>query len=71
MQKKVIKLVGDFKFIKAKKPLLKMISKDKYDNIFSEIDYSLSIITGKKSPKGPKKVKKHFWGRVALSEISL
>jgi len=69
--KTVIKTIGDFKFAKAKVPLLKMINKDKYDNIFAELDYSLQSITGKQSPRGPKKIKKHFWHRIALSEVTI
>lgn len=64
--KEAIKVVGDLKFEKAKTPLLSMVQKDKYDDIFSEIDYSLSQITGKKSPDS-KKLKKRFWNKIAIS----
>lgn len=64
--KEAIKVVGDLKFDKAKTPLLNMSQKKKYDDIFSEIDYSLSQITGKKSPKTIK-LKKRFWSKVAIS----
>lgn len=63
--KEAIKVVGDLKFEKAKIPLLNMSQKEKYKDIFSEIDYSLSQITGKKSPKGLKS-KKRFWSKIAL-----
>ena len=34
---------------------------DDYDDIFSDLDYSLSLITGKSSPKGDISVKRVFW----------
>jgi hypothetical protein len=64
--KEAIKTVGDLKFKKAIKPLLSMVQKDKYKDIFSEIDYSLSKITGKKSPS-ESKMKKRFWKKIAIS----
>jgi len=69
--KKVIKVIGEFKFQEAKEPLLKMIAKKKYNNVFNEIDNSLQEITGKVSPKGSKKVKKYFWSRIALAEAKI
>ncbi len=69
--KSVIKTVGDLKFEKAKKPLLAMIQKKKYKDIFSELDYSLSKITGKKSPKNNKQLKMRFWKKLALSEKTI
>jgi hypothetical protein len=65
--KKVIKVVGDLKFEKASKPLLTMIQKLKYDDIFDEMDYSLKKIIGKKSPEGSRKLKRFFWQRIALA----
>jgi hypothetical protein len=65
--KKVITTVGDLKFQKAKKPLLSMSQKNKYDDIFSEIDSSLAKITGKKSPAGSMKIKKRYWSKVLIS----
>lgn len=65
--KKVIKAVGDLKFEKASKPLLKMIQKLKYNDIFDEMDYSLKKIIGKKSPEGSRKLKRFFWQRIALA----
>ena len=49
--KSVILTVGELKFDKAKAPLIKMIQKDKYNDIFPEIDTSLMKITGLTSPK--------------------
>ena len=66
--REVVKTVGDLKFMKAKKPLLTMIQKDKYKDIFSEMEYTLSLITGKKSPKGTQSIKRRFWQKFALME---
>lgn len=65
--KAAIKTIGDLKFEKAKSPLLSMSQKDKYADIFPEIDYSLSLITGKQSPTDAK-LKKRFWGKLALAD---
>lgn len=65
--KNVILTVGDLKFEKAKAPLLKMIQKDRYNDIFNEMDQSLVKITGLNSPKGDAKVKRIFWQRTAMS----
>ena len=53
-------------FEKAKDPLIKMIQKDKYNDIFNEMDTSLSKITGLTSPKGDVAKKRFFWKRMAL-----
>lgn len=68
--KDVISTVGDLKFEKAKGPLLTMIQKDKYSDIFDEIDYALSKITGKKSPETTE-MKKRFWKQIAVSEVTI
>ncbi len=65
--REAIKTVGDLKFEKAKKPLLSMIQKDKYQDIFKAMDYSLTKITGKKSPED-KAMKIRFWKKIALAE---
>jgi len=64
--KEAIKTVGELKFEKAKGPLLSMVQKEKYKDIFPEIDYSLTRITGKNSPDSLK-LKKRFWRKVAIS----
>jgi hypothetical protein len=63
--KNVILTVGDLEFQKAKAPLIKMIQKEKYDDIFPEIDKSLMKITGRTSPNDLAK-KRIFWQRMAL-----
>jgi len=63
--KNVITTIGDLKFEKAKAPLIKMIQKDKYNDILPEMDASLMKITGLTSPKDIAK-KRIFWNRMAL-----
>ena len=65
--KKVIATIGDLKFQKAKGPLLTMTQKNKYNDIFKEIDLSLIKITGKKSPAGSMKIKKRYWSKIAIA----
>lgn len=69
--KDVIKTVGDLKFTGAKDALLKMSQKKKYNDIFNEIDYSLSKILKKSSPDGARKIKRIFWSRIALAETKI
>lgn len=69
--KKAILTVGDLKFEKAKAPLLSMIQKNKYKDIFDEINTSLEKITGKKAPKGNNKLKTRFWKKVAISSKTI
>lgn len=64
--KNVILTVGDLKFEKARLPLIKMIQKDRYNDIFVEIDKSLMKITGLTSPADTAK-KRIFWQRMALN----
>jgi hypothetical protein len=64
--KNVILTVGDLKFDKAKAPLIKMIQKDRYNDIAPEIDKSLMKITGLTSPSETAK-KRVFWQRMALN----
>lgn len=66
-----IKTVGDLGLAKAKTPMLKMISSKKYRDIYSELDYSLSKLHEKESPKGGLEVKKNYWNKVAISEITI
>lgn len=66
--KKIVRVIGDLKFEKAKGPLLKMAAKKKYVDIFSEIDYSLGKITGKSSPGGDITVKRIYWNKIAVTD---
>lgn len=65
--KSVILTIGDLKFEEARVPLIKMIQKDRYSDIFNEMDVALSKISGQKSPDGDMKTKKIFWQRMALN----
>jgi len=69
--KDIILTIGELKFSKARDPLLKMVQKEKYSDIFEEIDYSLEKITGKDSPKGDKKVKQHYWSRFSMAQVTI
>jgi hypothetical protein len=65
--KDVIRTVGDLDFNKAQEPLFKMIQKERYNDIFDDMDYALSQILDKKSPDGPQNIKRRFWKRTALA----
>ena len=69
--KKAILTVGELKFEKAKLPLLSMIQKDKYKDIFTEVNSSLEKITGKKSPKGDKELKLRFWKKIQVASTTI
>lgn len=64
--KNIIETVGELKFEEARAPLIKMIQKDKYNDIFSEMDVALVKITGHQSPSADIKTKRLFWNRKAL-----
>ena len=66
-----IKTVGDLELEKAKPAMLKMISNQKYKDVFSELDYSLSKLYKKESPQGGAAVKKNYWSRIAVSELTI
>lgn len=66
--KNCIRTVGDLKYEKVKSPIMGMIQKRKYDDIFDDLDYTLGQITGKPSPNGDKNVKKIFWSRLSLTD---
>lgn len=65
--KKVIETIGELKFDKAEGPLLVMVQKDKYNDIFAEMDTALTQITGKKSPESSLKEKRKFWKTIQIS----
>jgi hypothetical protein len=69
--KNVVTTVGDLKFNKAQEPLFKMIQKDRYADMFNEIEYSLEQITGKKSPKGTRQVKRMYWKKQSTAALTL
>lgn len=59
--KNVVKTVGDLEFKKATSPLLTMIQKDRYNDIFDELNYALSKITGVAPSKKDKEAVRLFW----------
>ncbi|MGB0453072.1 MAG: hypothetical protein ACPGJV_05095, partial [Bacteriovoracaceae bacterium] len=67
----VIETIGHLRFEKAKAPLLKMVQKKKYDDIFPEINSCLERIFEKESPDGNKNVKRRFWSRVAINNTTI
>lgn len=69
--KAAIKVVGDLKFKDAKMPMLKMMQKKRYSDVHEELDYALSHIEGKASPKGNLAVKRHYWNKIALKSFTL
>ncbi|MCO4793565.1 MAG: HEAT repeat domain-containing protein [Bacteriovoracaceae bacterium] len=69
--KSAVTAMGDLKFQKAKDPLFKMIQKKRYSDMFNEIEYSLEKITGKRSPKGNRQIKRMFWKKQGLAALSI
>ena len=67
--KEVILTIGELKFEKAKEPLLKMIQKNRYNDIFPEMDLALSKITGETSPTADLKAKRNFWHKSEMGSI--
>ena len=68
---KALVTIGDLSFSKAKDPLLKMISKKKYKDVFDSVEYALVKITGKSPPKGNTEVRRIFWQRYALNNTTI
>jgi hypothetical protein len=69
--KSVILAIGELRFKKARKPLLKMIQQKRYEDIFPEIEHALEKLTGKDAPENKKHVKRRFWKKVALQYTTL
>ena len=67
MIRDVVMAVGHLKFKDAQPALLKMINDKNYSDIFTELDYALNKLTGKKSPthKGAKQI---YWKQFAVAE---
>ena len=66
--KTAIKTMGDLGFAKAKEPMLSMMQKKKYKDIYPELDYSLNLLSKNSSPKGSYQIKQRFWKRQAVAE---
>ena len=50
--------------------MLKMFQKNKYKDVYAELDYSLSKLD-RPSPAGSLEIKKHFWMRQSLKEVTI
>jgi len=57
----VIKTLGDLKYKKVEGHLLKMAQKTRYNDLFKDLDYSLSKMFQKNSPEGTFAAKRDFW----------
>ncbi len=69
--KDAIRIVGDLGFKDAKKPMLEMINRKKFKDVHEDLDYALSKITNKNSPKGGMNVKQMYWKKEAIKEITI
>jgi len=69
--KDVIITVGDLHFEAAKEPLFKMIQKDRYNDIFPEMDLALSKLTGSKSGGSDLKTKRIYWQKAKLGSTTI
>lgn len=65
--KSIIRTLGDIRYEEAKKPLAKLIQKPKYQDLIEDLDYSLSKITGERSPSSVDQRRK-FWSKLTLAE---
>jgi HEAT repeat protein len=68
---KIIRTLGDLKHKDVQSPMLKMIKNKKFSDLFEDLDYSLSKISGETSPKGNIEVKRHFWNKKDLASTSI
>ncbi len=65
----IIRTIGDVKFTKAQKPLVKLIQKPKYQDLIEDLDYSLEKITGEVSPNSSADARRKFWSKVDASQV--
>ena len=66
-----IRVVGELGLKKAKTPMLKMLQRNKYKDIYPELDYSLSKLHEKPSPKGSIAIKRNYWKKVSIESIQI
>lgn len=69
--KEAIKVVGELEFKEARKPMLKMISRSKFKDVHSELDYALNLVSDKDSPKGSIEVKKLYWRKEMVKGLTI
>jgi HEAT repeat protein len=65
---KIVRTIGDLNFTEAKKPMLSMIKNKKFNDIFSDLDYSLSKLANTNSPQGGVEQKRNYWAKIQLKE---
>jgi HEAT repeat protein len=65
---KIVRTIGDLNFTEAKKPMLTMIKNKKFNDIFNDLDYSLSKIANVTSPQGGVEQKRNYWAKIQLQE---
>lgn len=62
----IIRTVGELKYEPAKPALVKLIQKPKYQDLTEDLDYSLSKISGLKSPMVSVQGRREFWSKTKL-----
>jgi HEAT repeat protein len=65
---KIVRTVGDLNFTEAKKPLMTMIKNKKFNDIFNDLDYSLSKLANVSSPNGGVEQKRIYWTKLHIGE---
>jgi hypothetical protein len=65
---KIVRTIGDLNFIEAKKPMLSMVKNKKFNDIFNDLDYSLSKLVNVNSPQGGVEQKRNYWAKIQLQE---
>lgn len=61
--KQVVRTIGELKYNKVKGHLSQMAQKERYNDIFHDIDYALMNLTDKKSPGKTISEKRVFWAK--------
>ena len=59
--KDIVKTLGELKYQKVKNPLVSMIVKSRYEDIFEDLNLALENISGVKAPKGEFATIRKFW----------
>ncbi len=59
--KRAIRTLGELEYRESQRPLLKMIKNRNFDDMFEDLDYTLSKLAHTNSPRGSIDVKRAFW----------
>ena len=62
----IIRAIGKLGLGPAVGPLVSMMQKDEYLDIYPDIEYSLHRITGRKRPNGGIQARRRYWSQAAL-----